>query len=997
MKSSLKLIVIASVIGVIWVNSGRATRPYWQQDVNYKMTVKLAEDGRTLLGSLNFEYQNNSPDTLKELLFHAYYNSFQPGSPADRRWKARGGQPIDQVNPKDYGSLKVTRLQDAAGNNIEPEFNYSIFRVSLIEPLKPGDNISLSMDFESYIPGLSIAYRSSYGRGQLKVAHWYPQVCVYDPVMGWVDNQYMGTGEEYGEFGTYDVTLDLPEPFIVGGTGILVNRETAIPPILREALDIKNYAEWPWGAKPDTTYGDWGKRKSWHFHAENVHDFAWVADPTFRIDQDRCGETDIWILVRQDHASRWQDAAKVTFDGMAILEREIGPFPYPEFTVADVYSGMEYPGIVFCGGQSPSYKLLFWHEMAHNYFMGALGSNQTDRSFLDEGFTTYWELRMMEELLGEDNIMEYHKGNIWIWDKDRWNRGLRPYLVRQKSGYILPLRVQSDIVDVYMQYRTSSYYKPASMLYALQSYVGEEGIRRIMHDYYAKWKYRHPYGQDFFQSVEQTLGTSMQWFYEAWVRGTKSLDYSLAKSRFSDDDKIQLKVHRQGDMILPQKVEVLLEDGRTNRYFIPLDNEPTPPDCAFRLPRWDQCRDPYPYYTFEVDAAGFKKASLDPQGYLADVNVLNNSTAYFPPIKLEFDRPYPHISPLDAYRVRWAPTIGYNDIDGFKGGVYFDGDYMESWKNLFVSANVGFKSGAAAGIIRYKDDFKPLGKGSTWNIGGYLYEGHRGGEIGLRHGNKKDYGGNESWYGSISWKMHELFDRDYLRIPELWEEGVLSTLDLNGAAFYRLPRTSIVLSGNIETSTLFSDFQYQKASASSKLDYKLNRFWHFSARGFFGSTSEDAPPQVLYGLSGAGPLAQSTNILIRSRGALPNSWDVRMPGDGNLRGYVSSESYARTVATVQSDLDVELALINKFFAKSILPPRYQPEWKGFIFGGIGDMGADVEDITFEDYLAEAGCGLKIEIPCNINLELAFPLYLSNPDNGEENWEFRTVVGVAIEK
>ncbi|MBU1881867.1 M1 family metallopeptidase [bacterium] len=997
MKRSLILTVITILIGVCGLTSVEASRPYWQQDVAYQMDVRLAEDGRTLLGTLEFSYQNNSPDTLTELRFHAHYNTFRPGSPAHRRWNSRGSRRIDNADPTDYGSLSITRLQDAAGKTIDPLFNYAIFTVPLTEPLLPGNRLTLSMDFESYIPGLSIAYRSAYGRGQLKVAHWYPQVCVYDPVMGWVDNQYMGTGEAYGEFGSYDVTLELPEPFIVGGTGVLVNRNEALPADLRAALDLSHYLDWPWGAKPDTTYGDWNKRKTWHFHAENVHDFAWAADPTFRIDQDRCGETDIWILVRQDHATGWHDAAELTREGMEILEREIGTFPYPEFTVADVFSGMEYPGIVFCGGRSPHYKLLFWHEMAHNYFMGALGSNQTDRSCLDEGFTTYWELRIMEELLGEDNILRYQKGNISIWDKNRWYRGFRPYLQHQKSGYILPLHVQADVAEVYLQYRVSSYYKPATMFYALQSYIGEAGIRRVMHDYYAEWKTRHPYEQDFLQSAEETLGTSLQWFYEAWVRGTKSLDYSLRQVRGESDDKIGLRLHREADMILPQKVAVESEDGSSLLYYIPLDVEPTPPDCAVRLPRWDQCRDPYPYYFFEIDKAGFKRAQLDPQGYLADVNPLNNSTDLLPPLKVEFDAPFPHISPLDAYRVRWAPTVGYNDVDGFKGGVYFDGDFMESWKKLYVSANVGAKSGAVSGRIRYEDDFTPLGRGSTWNMGGYLYDGQRGGELGLRYVNKTDYDAAERWHASLTWKLHELFNSDYPPIPQLWEDGILSALALDGAVTYDAAKIRLSVYGSVETSAPLSDFEYHRSSTVSKVTHPLHRNLEFSLRAFFGTASESTPMQAYYGLGGAGPWAQSTNILLRAGGALPHEWNARMPGDGNLRGYYGSQYYARTAASVQGELGVKLQILNELFTHTLLPPRYLPRFEVFLFGGAGDLGAEIADISVADYLSEAGCGLTVEFPFNVDVELAFPLYLSEPYAGEENWEFRAVIGVAIEK
>ena len=224
----LVITAIVTYFGLL-VPTSQGVRSYWQQDVSYKMDVELGADGRTLSGHLDFNYRNNSPDTLKELRFHAHYNSFQPGSPAHRRWHDRGSRRIENAPEEDYGSLIVSEIRDGKGRLLRSEFNYSIFEVQLAKPLLPGSEVELSMDFESYIPGRSVAYRSAFAHGQLKCAHWYPQVCVYDHVMGWVDNQYQGTGEAYGEFGTYEVNLTLPEPYIVGATGNLVNRGEVLP------------------------------------------------------------------------------------------------------------------------------------------------------------------------------------------------------------------------------------------------------------------------------------------------------------------------------------------------------------------------------------------------------------------------------------------------------------------------------------------------------------------------------------------------------------------------------------------------------------------------------------------------------------------------------------------------------------------------------------------------------------------------------------------------
>ena len=124
---------------------------------------------------------------------------------------------------------------------------------------------------------------NSYGSKHYNGCHWYPRIACYDRKFGWTTDQHLGR-EFYGDFGTYDVTLDFASNYIVEATGYLLNRDEVLPPDLREKLDIKNFADKPWGEKPSVIIPyEEGKRKQWRFYAENVHDFAFTADPNYRI------------------------------------------------------------------------------------------------------------------------------------------------------------------------------------------------------------------------------------------------------------------------------------------------------------------------------------------------------------------------------------------------------------------------------------------------------------------------------------------------------------------------------------------------------------------------------------------------------------------------------------------------------------------------------------------------------------------------------------------
>jgi aminopeptidase N len=52
--------------------------------------------------------------------------------------------------------------------------------------------------------------------------HWYPRICVYDRKFTWETSQHM-EHEFYGDYGAYDVELDLPSEYVNEATGKLLN------------------------------------------------------------------------------------------------------------------------------------------------------------------------------------------------------------------------------------------------------------------------------------------------------------------------------------------------------------------------------------------------------------------------------------------------------------------------------------------------------------------------------------------------------------------------------------------------------------------------------------------------------------------------------------------------------------------------------------------------------------------------------------------------------
>ena len=98
------------------VTSMASKSTYWQQHVDYKMTIDMDVNNYQYQGTQKLVYTNNSPDTLNKVFYHLYFNAFQPGSEMDVRSRTiadpdpRVGNRISELSPSEIGYIKVSSV-----------------------------------------------------------------------------------------------------------------------------------------------------------------------------------------------------------------------------------------------------------------------------------------------------------------------------------------------------------------------------------------------------------------------------------------------------------------------------------------------------------------------------------------------------------------------------------------------------------------------------------------------------------------------------------------------------------------------------------------------------------------------------------------------------------------------------------------------------------------------------------------------------------------------
>jgi len=159
---------------------------YWQQQVDYEMEIDFDAKDYQYDGSQVLEYTNNSPDTLKRVFYHMYFNAFQPGSEMDVRSRtiedpdSRVGDRISKLSDKEIGFMRAKTLQQD-GKKLNFKLVGTVLEVELNEPILPGKSSTFKMDFEGQVPvQIRRSGRNNAEGVELSMTQWYPKMAEYD-------------------------------------------------------------------------------------------------------------------------------------------------------------------------------------------------------------------------------------------------------------------------------------------------------------------------------------------------------------------------------------------------------------------------------------------------------------------------------------------------------------------------------------------------------------------------------------------------------------------------------------------------------------------------------------------------------------------------------------------------------------------------------------------------------------------------------------------------
>jgi hypothetical protein len=588
----------------------------WQQRIRYNMKVDMDVTANRMNGISKIEYFNQSPDTLYRLFFHTYWNAFQPGSSMDVRsrelgknklfesgrgsdgldWDERVKDRISKLTPTEIGYQRISQLT-INGVPQKLKDHETILEVILTKPVLPKSKINIDLQFEAQVPlQIRRSGRDNKEGIRYSMSQWYPKMVEYD-YQGWNANPYIAR-EFYGVWGDYDVQITIDKNYLVAAGGDLLNpQETGFGYPGGEAAKVPA-----------------GEKITWKWQANNVHDFMWAADPTYKLITRNLSNGPLIRVVYKKVDSlevNWQRLADSMVSAYPIIARTFGAYPYKTYTfIQGGDGGMEYPMATLIKSASIGTAI---HEWMHSWFQMMMGTNESLYPWMDEGFTDYATNRVMAEMKRQTGF--YYNGSY------------RSYFALARSGYEEPASTHSDHYNTNYAYSVASYSKGAVFLAQLGYIVSDSVLDKILLSYYNTWRFKHPNPNDFIRIAEKESGMELDWYKEYWINSTKTIDYAIGDINLVAG-KAMVNLRRVGKMPMPVDVLVTYKDGAQELHTIPLNlmYGTKPQDGNIPMVQHEAWRWTHPEYAMEITRSlkDIKSIEIDPSGRLADVNKVNN-------------------------------------------------------------------------------------------------------------------------------------------------------------------------------------------------------------------------------------------------------------------------------------------------------------------------------------------------------------------------------------
>lgn len=532
---------------------GRPGSKYWQNKARYNIVVTATPPSRTIQGTEEIVYFNNSPETIQFLLFRLLLNIHKPGA------LRRGNKSEDYLT----SGVHI----DHFTVNGQPQTwpypkGFVLHGIQLPKPVMPGDSVKLTLNWH-YDVSVSGNREGMIDSTTFFLAYFYPRIAVKDDVFGWDGTNFDDQHEFYSDFNDYTVTVKVPANYLVWGTGTLQRPDTLLQPVIAKRLSESQTSD---VVIPVVTRADLNAKRvtvqnamnAWQFKATNIADMAfglsdhYVWDAGSTVVDDATGRRASVQAAYNDTARDYPYMVRYAQHALHWFSRNWPgiPYPYEKMTVFQGHAEMEYPMMAnneTYDTDTTGAKGTAQHEIAHTYMPFYMGINETRFGFMDEGWATAFEylIGRHEDVATADSLFKVYR--------------VIPFVKNSSGEFEIPVITPGTAMTGVGL--TANQYSKASLAYlAAKDLLGDALFKKCLQEYMNRWHGKHPIPWDFFNTFNNVAGRNLNWFWHNWFFTFNHLDAGI-QNVTKTSTGYTVFIRNVGGFAIPFDLQVTYKDG----------------------------------------------------------------------------------------------------------------------------------------------------------------------------------------------------------------------------------------------------------------------------------------------------------------------------------------------------------------------------------------------------------------------------------------------------
>ncbi len=457
----------------------------WKQSLRYDFHIKFYPVEKSLDVRMKLLYSNHSPDTISFMWFHLWPNAYRN----DRT--SYSEQLIENGDTRFYFSTKeqkgyLNRLDFRVNGSlavfeVHPTY-IDVIKLILPKPLLPGDSTTITSSFHLRTPFNFNG--NGYSAHHFEFRNWYPEPAVYDSG-GWHPFPFLVQGGAYHESADFNVEIEAPAPYRIAS-----------------------------GAAADTIAVS-PSNNQYRFILEKANSFAWIADTHFQLKTDSLylmsgRKIGIQYFYSSAKAGDYRQILADAKKEISLLSDWLGPYPQQNVSIvqSSTMEDQSFTGLVSMGFHSDR---SIWEQPLRKglvglWFQTILLTDQRNQPWFSKGFISYYDQYLLLSLHPEKTAPSLH--NLWlrVAEQEKTTQAL----ITSSPEF----SADNDTLIAYI--------KAGEWLRTLRDSVGKTRFNQNMSDYLSSWKFRHPYPENFKETMDSNSAKNLQPVF-AKLNGTESL------------------------------------------------------------------------------------------------------------------------------------------------------------------------------------------------------------------------------------------------------------------------------------------------------------------------------------------------------------------------------------------------------------------------------------------------------------------------------------------